>query len=259
MAETLAVVTRNRLPIGSVGQAYSYELQVVGGTVGGGYTWAIIAGSLPASLSLAPTTGIISGTPLAADVGSYSITVEVTDSIPDTDTSVLTLSIEPFDFSRSDVFRLDPRLTELMQAFRQGADISPEAIARHFYRSLAAASSGADIIPSHHARDIFVPGWVGTGSDENARDVLDALFTLASGLTRFQTTKTGDAVDGVDTVIALPSAPFIPTGTMMFVNRLAYRYTDDFTIAGNLLSFENDESGGRYRLLDGDEIEVMFN
>jgi len=71
----LTIVTTS-LPAGSVGAEYSQKIQTTGGIIP--YVWSISAGSLPAGLSLAETTGAISGTPKI--VGSNSVIVRVTDS-----------------------------------------------------------------------------------------------------------------------------------------------------------------------------------
>jgi Putative Ig domain len=69
-------VTSSQLPDGTVGSSYSTTLSVAGGS--SPYAWAVTAGSLPAGLTLAPSTGAISGTPTSA--GTSSFTVQVTDS-----------------------------------------------------------------------------------------------------------------------------------------------------------------------------------
>ncbi len=63
-------------PSATVGTAYSSSMTASGGTPA--YTWSITSGSLPAGLTLAATTGIISGTPSAT--GTYSFTTTVTDN-----------------------------------------------------------------------------------------------------------------------------------------------------------------------------------
>jgi hypothetical protein len=74
-AQAVAVATTS-LPYGTVNGAYSATLAATGGT--GPYTWSILSGSLPAGLSLDPTGGVISGTPTAAGVSSFSL--QVSDS-----------------------------------------------------------------------------------------------------------------------------------------------------------------------------------
>jgi hypothetical protein len=66
------------LPVGTVGTAYSATLPLVGGTPP--FNWTLYSGDLPLGLVLQSNTGVISGTPTAQ--GSYSFTVEATDSGP---------------------------------------------------------------------------------------------------------------------------------------------------------------------------------
>jgi len=69
-------ITSSALPSGTSGTAYSQSLQASGGTPA--YTWSITSGNLPAGLTLAATTGTISGTPTAS--GATSLTATVTDN-----------------------------------------------------------------------------------------------------------------------------------------------------------------------------------
>lgn len=69
-------ITTSSLPSGSNGIAYAATLAASGGTPA--YTWSITAGSLPPGLTLAATTGVISGTPTAT--GTTNFTVAVTDN-----------------------------------------------------------------------------------------------------------------------------------------------------------------------------------
>src|SRR6185437_888443 len=70
-------VTTTSLPGALVGSAYSTTLAATGGSTP--YTWAVTSGTLPAGLSLAASTGVISGTPTTAATSSF--TVKVTDSL----------------------------------------------------------------------------------------------------------------------------------------------------------------------------------
>jgi len=63
------------LPNGTYGVAYSQTITASGGN--GSYTYSVL-GSLPAGLSINPSTGVISGTPTA--LGTFPITVNVVDS-----------------------------------------------------------------------------------------------------------------------------------------------------------------------------------
>jgi len=69
-------ITTNSLPSAQVNTAYSTTLAASNGTTP--YSWSITSGSLPAGLTLAAATGVISGTPTTA--GTSSFTVKVTDS-----------------------------------------------------------------------------------------------------------------------------------------------------------------------------------
>ena len=77
LSVTLAISTTSPLPDGTVGVAYSMALVAAGGA--GTNTWSLSAGALPAGLTLAPATGVISGTPTT--VGTSTFTVQVTDGI----------------------------------------------------------------------------------------------------------------------------------------------------------------------------------
>lgn len=70
------VITTTSLPNGSVGSAYSATLAATGGT--SPYSWSIASGALPSGVTLAASTGAITGTPTAS--GSFSVTMKVTDS-----------------------------------------------------------------------------------------------------------------------------------------------------------------------------------
>ena len=81
------------LPSGTVGVAYGpTTLQATGGI--GTLTWSISAGSLPPGLTGPPSTGpsvTISGTPTSQ--GTFNFTVRVTDSLGQSDTRALSITI----------------------------------------------------------------------------------------------------------------------------------------------------------------------
>jgi hypothetical protein len=82
-------ITTTSLPSGTMGQAYSAQVAVSGGTTP--YTWSITSGQLAAGLSLNSTTGAITGTPTEAETSSF--TVEVEDSSSPVQTTTANLSI----------------------------------------------------------------------------------------------------------------------------------------------------------------------
>ena len=77
------------LPSWTAGLAYSQTVVATGGT--GTLAFTVTSGILPAGLSLASATGVISGTPTTA--GTQSITVTVTDSVGASKSQQYTLQI----------------------------------------------------------------------------------------------------------------------------------------------------------------------
>jgi hypothetical protein len=67
-------IQQNGVPLGRVGTPYSYQLTAAGG---GGQTWSVAAGALPAGLTLG-ANGVLSGTP-TAEARAQSVTFAVTD------------------------------------------------------------------------------------------------------------------------------------------------------------------------------------
>jgi hypothetical protein len=77
IAPSALVVTTTSLAPAQVGKAYTATLTASGGTPP--LTWSIAAGSLPAGLSLTPSSGVIAGTPQTA-MNSDALTFAVADS-----------------------------------------------------------------------------------------------------------------------------------------------------------------------------------
>jgi len=84
-------ITTTALPQGKAGSGYSQALTASGRVAP--YTWSVISGSLPAGLSLAPTTGVISGTPAAAGVSTFTVQVADSESTPVTAVASFTLTV----------------------------------------------------------------------------------------------------------------------------------------------------------------------
>jgi large repetitive protein len=74
-------VTTATLSEATINVAYTQQLTASGGVAP--YTWSVIAGNLPAGITLSPA-GLLAGTPTQS--GSFSFTVQVVDSAATTDT-----------------------------------------------------------------------------------------------------------------------------------------------------------------------------
>jgi hypothetical protein len=81
------IITTSSLPAGTVGTSYTATTLAATGGIPP-YTWS--ASGLPSGLSIS-SAGVISGTPTAA--GSFSVTVQATDSAQVTATKALTLTV----------------------------------------------------------------------------------------------------------------------------------------------------------------------
>jgi len=114
---TLAVSTTS-IPSGNIGSAYSTTLVATGGAVP--YTWSVTNGTLPQGLSLS-TTGVLSGTPLAA--GSYTFTAQVKDSeaTPATASRQFTFSIGTTLATGVNNAQLSGRYAFLLNGFNVGS------------------------------------------------------------------------------------------------------------------------------------------
>jgi len=86
----LTITTASPLSPGTASLPYSLTLSATGGTPP--YTWAASPG-IPPGLTINPSTGVIAGTPSTA--GSFSFTVQVTDSKGQAATQNYTLTINP--------------------------------------------------------------------------------------------------------------------------------------------------------------------
>ncbi len=69
-------ITTTVLPDGRTGAPYAATLTATGGS--GAYAWSVASGALPAGVSLAETTGLLSGTPTQS--GTFAVTVSARDA-----------------------------------------------------------------------------------------------------------------------------------------------------------------------------------
>ena len=88
-------ITTTSLPDASISSSYNEPVETVGGI--GALTFSLVlpgTGTLPSTFSLNPTTGILSGTPIAP-VGTFPFTVRVQDTSGQQDTKDLSVRVTP--------------------------------------------------------------------------------------------------------------------------------------------------------------------
>jgi hypothetical protein len=122
----LAIATAS-VPAGTVGQAYSTQLNATGGTTP--YTWSVGSGSLAAGLSLSGA-GVISGTPTTA--GSSTFTATVNDATSQTASSSFTLTVASLTATSCTLY-VSP----------SGSDSNPGTLAAPWQTPQKAANSAA--------------------------------------------------------------------------------------------------------------------
>jgi uncharacterized repeat protein (TIGR03803 family) len=151
---------------------YSQQLSTTGGDVP--YTFSVSAGALPSGLSLNPSTGLLSGTPTAT--GMFSFTITVTDSLGNS-------------ASRGSTVTINPPITI-------GAGYPPGTVGQSYSFALAPAVSGGTGAYTFTATGILAPGLA-----LGANGTLAGIPKIA-GTYSFQLTVT-DSVGATDTVTML--------------------------------------------------------
>ena len=117
-------ITTTSLPAGTVSSPYTTILQASGGTPP--VSWSVTLGTLPAGLSLTPSSGVISGTPSVAGATNFSVTA--TDAGSPVQTAQQPLSINVVAAGSNDA-----ELTGQYAFLLQGFDATgPVAIAGSF-------------------------------------------------------------------------------------------------------------------------------
>ena len=123
-------ITTTALPVATVGAAYTATLAAKGGTPP--YSWSLASGTLPAGLTLAASTGVISGTPTATGTSSFS--VQVGDSALNSATAPLSITVSS---STTDIWPTNPT-----PAIVDGGDPNPVAVGVKFQSDVAGSITG---------------------------------------------------------------------------------------------------------------------
>ncbi|HXJ40188.1 MAG TPA: putative Ig domain-containing protein, partial [Bryobacteraceae bacterium] len=88
----LTITTPNALPPATVNQSYAVQLAATGGTTP--YLWHFQSGGNPSARFTISSSGLISGTPSSADLGSLTMSVQVTDANSVTVTKQFTFTVQ---------------------------------------------------------------------------------------------------------------------------------------------------------------------
>jgi len=88
---TPVTISTTSLAAGLVGLAYSAGIKVSGGTPP--YIWNVIAGALPAGLTLQATSGLISGAPTLPETSTFTVAAQDSSPTRQTQTQSLTLAV----------------------------------------------------------------------------------------------------------------------------------------------------------------------
>ena len=174
--DPLTIVSQS-LPLAMATQPYNFKLRAIGGTLP--YVWSIIPGygTPPAGLVLAgDTLQAASGTISENEVGSHGFRVSVKDASLAEIVADVSVDVEPFGFSRTHQFLLDPRLKALIEDYLVSG-VTREKVELHFFRNIVSAVATNFM---HLDRDILVPGWTGiypytSPLDTDLRGVIDAI------------------------------------------------------------------------------------
>jgi len=97
LAITTTTLPGSGTDAGSPAITYSAQIQISGGP-GGGITYSIISGTLPAGITLNPATGALSATSVTGATGIYNFTVQAVSSGPLSNTATAALSITLYPF-----------------------------------------------------------------------------------------------------------------------------------------------------------------
>jgi uncharacterized repeat protein (TIGR02543 family) len=174
---TAPTITTTTLPVGMVGTAYSAALVGTGGNI----TWSIANGTLPVGLSLASSTGVISGRPTA--VGTFNFTVRARNSVNPEATRALsiTISVAPnCSECRNDPCICNPVFPCQCGNCRGWGDVDGDGVITSadvtLLRRFIAANDKDDFIannPSFNLANANVDGSIGNGTNGDGIDSAD--------------------------------------------------------------------------------------
>jgi regulation of enolase protein 1 (concanavalin A-like superfamily) len=150
IAPTLLAIVTSALPDGQAGANYQTALSAIGGT--GATTWSIVAGTLPAGLTLS-AAGVVSGTPTTA--GTSTFTVQASDAGWPGNVAAQAMSIA-----------IAPAIVGLPNpwAHRDIGSVGLPGSAQYGDAGFTVTASGADVWGSADAFHFVYQPWTGDGS-----------------------------------------------------------------------------------------------
>jgi 6-phosphogluconolactonase (cycloisomerase 2 family) len=131
--DILSITSTSPLPGGIVGQNYSQSIATANGVAP--VTFAVTGGALPNSVTLAPATGLLSGSPSVAD--TFNFTIQATDNLNVTASQSFAITILPPP--------LVTGLTPNQLAQGQSGNIVVAAQDTHFVNGTTTANFGAGV------------------------------------------------------------------------------------------------------------------
>ena len=183
---SILAITTSTLPQGVAGSAYAQALAASGRIPP--YTWSIASGSLPAGLSLASATGVISGVPTAAGLSSFEVQVADSESTPATAVASFSLKVAGAPIASSTTLAA-----------------SSATVGTGMNVTFTATVSGSGVVPTGTVTFYNATASIGTGTLTNGVATLTTSFATA-GTATIQAKYSGDA-----NFTGSTSAPLIET------------------------------------------------
>jgi len=194
------------------GQAYSEQVLAIEPT--GAITYSIVSGALPSGVTLTPATGVVSGTPAAGTVGTYTVKFDADDGATTVQTGNLTFSVLPAAYNRAAEFLLQNKV-QVGADHVYGSGVDRVDLERHFF------DLPSDKTYVHDAIRILmqsVAGYPATDRsvDQVARDLNTAITAISGKVFAETTAALVDGNTAALTDIGGNQATFQMTGAIYF-------------------------------------------
>jgi len=244
-------ITTTSLPNGTVGTAYNQTLQATGDKP---ITWTVSAGSLPGGLSLATTTGTISGTPTASGTFSFTVQAANATAIVQKALSIVIAAAPTYTISASTLTSFGSKQIPYTQPAAQTVTVTntgtgsvtlnqPTAtnyiIGTLSTTALAAGAKAtftvqpkANLAAGNYNETISISGTGGTSEKVAVSAKVDASFTVAGGT----------AIETVSQATGLKA--WVQNGTLHVSGLTAGKPCRVYTVTGVLVTSPSPSKGG---------------